>query len=154
MLDKKTMEHNDNNIKTVIGAEYGSAILDLINSAIVTIDIMMFDWRWYDQDPSNPIQLINQAIVRAVRRGVVVRAITSSPKLIDILRSVGIDARKLDRAGLMHSKIIIVDRCFYSMGSHNLTDSANTRNIESSIIVRDQLTAQVHLDYFNNLWSL
>lgn len=147
------MQPEPYNIKTVHGNEYAEAILQLIDSAFVTIDIAMFDWRWYDQDPSNPIQLINQAIVRAVRRGVRVRAVTSSQTIVNILKSVGVDAKKKTGSGLMHAKLIIVDEYHYSIGSHNLTDSAQHKNVETSMIVSDMTSAREHLKYFLAVWQ-
>lgn len=148
------MSENNPIIKNVIGSEYATAIFDLINSAKYSIDVLMFDWRWYEQDPSHPIQQINHAIVRAIRRGVRVRVITSSMVIVNTLKDQGAQAKKLNRTGLMHSKIILVDECRYSIGSHNLTSSANEKNVESSVIISDPITAKAHLDHFNNLWQL
>lgn len=140
-------------IKNVIGSQYGQAILDLVNSAKKSMDILMFDWRWYDQDPGHPVQLINHAIVRAARRGVAVRVITSSMSIVNTLKDQRIQAKKIMRSGLMHSKCIMVDQQIFSIGSHNLTGMASKVNVESSVIISDAAAIQEHLNYFNYLWQ-
>ena len=62
---------------TIIGKEFPDKVIPLIDNAKYTIDIVVFDWRWYPQDPGASVQLFNQSIVRSVRRGVKVRAIAN-----------------------------------------------------------------------------
>ncbi len=56
-------------METIIGKEFPQKVIPLIEQAKTSIDIVVFDWRWYPQDPGASVQLFNQAIVRAVRRG-------------------------------------------------------------------------------------
>lgn len=138
--------------KSIIGKEYASEVLNAIESALVSVDILMFEWRWYDNDMGNPIQLINQAIVRAVRRGVKVRALTWKMDICKKLQSVGVEAMAWPLKKLMHSKIIVIDGFAVIMGSHNLTSSAIHTNIETSVILYDREIAKIKIDYINNLW--
>ena len=137
--------------QSLIGKEYADEVLRVINSAMRTIDIMMYEWRWYENDPAHPIQLINQALVRAVRRGVRVRALTYRGTITSKLREVGIDAKAWNIQKLMHSKMIIVDSSAIIMGSHNFTGSAINSNIETSVLLYDAEIAQTKIKYFENL---
>ena len=141
-------------IKSVTGKEYAKVLLECVQNAKSSIDILMFEWRWYTNDFSNPVQLINHALVGAVRRGVSVRAITNNEKIADVLLSVGINAKVYPRTNLMHSKMIIIDKVKVLMGSHNLTMSAVNSNIETSVLFHDEDLAKTELDHMNNLWLL
>jgi phosphatidylserine/phosphatidylglycerophosphate/cardiolipin synthase-like enzyme len=140
--------------ESLIGSQYASRVLDLINDSQRTIDIMMYEWRWYENDPGHPIQILNQALVRAVRRGVKVRALTFRGTITAKLREIGIDARAWSSSKLMHSKMLIFDGRAVVMGSHNFTGSAIQSNIETSVLFYDEEIAKIKTDYFQNLCQL
>jgi phosphatidylserine/phosphatidylglycerophosphate/cardiolipin synthase-like enzyme len=140
--------------ESLIGAQYASRLLELINEAEKSIDIMMYEWRWYENDPGHPIQILNQALVRAVRRGVRVRALTFRGTITAKLREIGIDAKAWKLSKLMHSKMIIFDSEVVVMGSHNFTGSAIQSNIETSVLFFDEEVAKIKTDYFQNLCRL
>jgi phosphatidylserine/phosphatidylglycerophosphate/cardiolipin synthase-like enzyme len=140
--------------QSLIGSQYASEVLRCINDSMRSIDILMFEWRWYKDDPSHPIQLINHALVSAVRRGVKVRALTHKKEIADILNSVGIKAKAWPLAKLMHAKMIIFDGNCIIMGSHNLTGSAINTNIETSILFYDEEVAKVKTNFFENICLL
>lgn len=139
--------------ESLIGSRYADAVLECINASMRTIDILMFEWRWYKDDFSHPIQLINHALVRAVRRGVKVRAITHHADIAKILRDVGIDAKAWPLKKLMHAKLIVCDGNAVIMGSHNLTGSAINTNIENSVLFYDKEIAETKIKYIDSLWS-
>ena len=139
--------------ESLIGRRYAEAVLEMVNASMQSIDVLMFEWRWYENDFSHPIQIINHAIVRAVRRGVKVRALTWKSDIAERLRNVGVDAKAWPMKKLMHSKLLIFDRHAVVMGSHNLTGSAINTNIENSILIYDMEIAKVKTDYFDTLWS-
>lgn len=139
--------------KSLISSEFSQKLIEAIDLAQKNIEIVMFEWRWYENEPANKMQLINNALVRAVRRGVLVRAITSHAHIVDILNSVGIKAKKLKSSRLLHSKLIIFDSSSFCLGSHNFTLSAMQSNIETSLIVHDDLVGQNYVNFFNNLWQ-
>jgi phosphatidylserine/phosphatidylglycerophosphate/cardiolipin synthase-like enzyme len=138
--------------EVLIGSQYPEKVGPLIDKAVCSIDVLMFDWRWYKNDFSNPVQIFNQAFVRAVRRGVKVRAIINYNGIIDILKSVGIDAKPFNGSDLLHSKLLIIDKKHVVIGSHNFTMNAFESNIETSLFVSDIETAKNYQQFFNNLW--
>ena len=136
----------------IIGKEFPKKVIPLINNAKKSIDIIVFDWRWYVNDPSNPVQLFNQSIVRAVNRKVKVRAIVNTNAILPTLKSVGINVKKLLGKNVVHCKIIIIDDIILVTGSHNYTQYAFTMNYEASIICSGQEEILRIRQFFNTLF--
>jgi phosphatidylserine/phosphatidylglycerophosphate/cardiolipin synthase-like enzyme len=140
-------------MEAIIGKEFPEKVIPLIDQAKSTIDVVVFDWRWYPQNPGSPVQLFNQAIARAVKRGVIVRAIANTPQIINILKEVGVKAKKLETPHLIHAKIMIVDDQFLVIGSHNYTETAFLMNFEVSVIIEDEKVIKRVKEFFNNLYG-
>ena len=140
-------------IQIISGSDFPKKTIPLIDNAQQSIDIIVFDWRWYPQDPGAQCQLFNQAIVRASNKKVVVRAIANNDQVIEILKSVGVNAKRLISTKLMHCKLMIIDKKIVITGSHNYTQSAFQMNFELSVIL-DKLENTNEFDqYFENLWT-
>jgi phosphatidylserine/phosphatidylglycerophosphate/cardiolipin synthase-like enzyme len=137
----------------IIGKEYPNVVIPLINSAEATIEIIVYDWRWYSEDVSCVTQLFNHSIVQAVRRGVKVRAICNSQKVCKILKENGLDVKSLLTEHLVHAKMIIIDDKVVVLGSHNYTQAAFTLNYEISVLAYDPECALSLKQYFNNLFQ-
>jgi len=140
-------------METIIGAEFPKKVIPLIENARKTIDIIVFDWRWYPQDPGAQVQLFNQAIVRAVRRGVKVRAIANNDEIVRILNSVGCEAKRLLTEKLVHAKMMIIDDEIVIIGSHNYTQSAFHMNLELSVILDNLEKISDFKNFFQNLYN-
>ena len=140
--------------ESISGREYPAKVMPLIEKAVSSIDIVVFDWRWYPQDPGAACQLFNQAILRAARRKVKIRVIANNDQIIDILRKEGCEAKRLKTTKLVHCKLMIIDNLIVITGSHNFTQSAFQMNLELSVIIADLDPACSFVSFFNNLWSL
>lgn len=136
----------------LIGKQYAKRLRTAIDAAERSVFVIMFDWRWYELDPGCEVQLVNQALVRAARRGLNVMALTSSPTIVKTLIDQKIVAKKLNRRGLLHSKLWIIDETVVFIGSHNLTQSAMQSNVESSLALADEATAKHFAAFFHRLW--
>ena len=137
----------------LIGSEFGKRLVALLDGAERHIEIIMFEWRWYENDPSNPMQLVNNALVRAARRGVAIRCITHNREIINTLVPLKIKAKKLQRRGLLHSKLILIDDGVAIIGSHNLTSSAMQSNVETSMCIPCKQSAASFKQFFERLWQ-
>ena len=126
--------------------------MPLIEKAVNSIDIIVYDWRWYRDDPGASAQLFNQTIVRAVRRGVKVRAIVNNNEIARVLKEVGCEARRLRRKELVHCKFMVIDDKLAITGSHNYTEAAFQKNLEVSVIFDDMGMIESLKNYFQNLW--
>jgi len=138
---------------TIIGNQFPEKVIPLIENAKKSIEIVVFDWRWYPNDPGSSAQLFNQALVRAARRGVKIRAIANNDEIINILKSVGIEAKKLISKKLLHCKLMIIDDETIITGSHNYTQNAFQMNLELSVILKVGDEVKRFLDFFNNLYG-
>lgn len=136
----------------VLGTAYYLKAYELLNSAQHSIDILMYEWKWYENDPSCKMQRLNQAIVRAVRRGVKVRALVNDGKALTTLKAQGIDARTNFSSVVMHTKAVVVDGRHVLTGSHNFTENAMSSNIETSTLYTDEKIAKQLSDYMVSLW--
>lgn len=137
----------------LICGEFTDRVIELIDAAKVSIYIFMFDWRWYKNDFSCEVSRINQALVRATRRGVKVQTLLNYAALEKQLLDLNILARKANVRKLLHAKSIVIDEGIVILGSHNLTKEAMTRNVEMSLVVNDTDLAKRIIDYFENIWS-
>lgn len=140
-------------IDTIVGSQFPKKVIPLIEQSKTSIEIIVFDWRWYPNDPGNSVQLFNQAIIRAVRRGVKVRAIVNNNELLSILNSCGVLARRLTAKNLLHCKLMIIDENIIIIGSHNYTSNAFQMNYELSVILDKVENISVFNSFFNNLYG-
>lgn len=141
-------------MQTIIGKNYPKQVIPLIDKAVNSIKIVVFDWRWYENDPANPCQLFNASIVRAQKRGVNVQACVNSNSIASPLIQNGIDARIPISKNLIHTKFIIIDDQILIMGSHNFSQSAFTTNFETSMIIDEPLQVNDFVLFFHSIWSL
>jgi len=138
----------------IISSDFPKVVIPLIDSALLSIDVVVFDWRFYKNDPSNSVSLFNSAIARAVGRGVYVRCLVQSPSAVSALKNIGCDARQLHSKRILHTKLLIVDKTRVVIGSHNYTQHAFTSNHEASIFVVLKDAKNALVEYFNNLFGL
>ena len=139
-------------MEIIIGNEFPDKVIPLIKDAKKTIDIIVFDWRWYPQDPGSQVQLFNQAIVQAARRGVKIRAIANNDEIVKILNQNGCEAKKILTKKLVHCKIMIIDGEIIITGSHNYTQSAFQMNLELSVILFPEKITDFS-NFFQNLYN-
>jgi phosphatidylserine/phosphatidylglycerophosphate/cardiolipin synthase-like enzyme len=140
-------------MQTIIGKQFPEKVIPLIDKSSKSIDVIVFDWRWYPQDPGASVQLFNQAIVRAVRRGVKVRVIANNAEIINVLNGLGCQAKKLASTKLVHAKMMLIDSETVVVGSHNYTQSAFQMNYELSVILEKPEDMSDYFSFFNNLYN-
>jgi len=138
--------------EVIIGKQFPEKVIPLIENAKNYIQTVVFDWRWYPNDPGNSVQLFNQAIVRASRRGVKIQAIVNHADILTPLKENGIDVKKLNITGLVHAKLMIIDKNTVIIGSHNYTHNAFVINHEISLILKDCDVIKDINKFFTSLW--
>ena len=140
-------------VETIIGRDFPKKVVPLINSAVSSIDVIVFDWRWYPQDPGASVQLFNQAILRAIRRGVKIRVIANNDEIVNVLKNEGCETKRLVTKSLVHCKVMIIDNKIMITGSHNYTESAFQMNLELSVILDPCEKIAEFSDFFTNLYN-
>ena len=138
----------------IIGSQYPRVVIPLIDSAIHTLDVIVFDWRQYKNQPANPVSLFNSSIARASSRGVSVRCLVNNDDIIQMLKSIGCKARKVESTKLLHTKLLIIDKKKVVIGSHNFSQNAFSMNEEASIFVNMNDENNEFVKYFNNLFGI
>lgn len=136
----------------IIGKEFGPKVVPLIKEAKHSIDIIVYDWRWYPDQIGSEIQKFNNAIVVAKRKGVKVRALVNSLIIADVLKKNKVEAKKIFSYRTMHVKNILIDNKTAILGSHNYTMNAFTKNFEVSIITQNEAVVNRLKIFFTNLW--
>jgi len=137
----------------VMNTEYAEFLLSAINSADKSIDILMFVWLYYKNDPSHVISRINHALTTAVKRGVRVRAMVHNAEVLPYLRELGIEAKALRTNRSMHAKVFCFDRSAILLGSHNLSDSSTRLNVEMSSYIESETLCAPFCTFFDFSWS-
>lgn len=138
----------------IIGADFVKIVLPLIEGAKKNIDIVTYDWRWYPDAPGHPVQRLNVAVVQAVRRGVIVRAVLNRPDLLAELTALGIAARCTKDSRTLHAKMILIDGKTLIIGSHNLTSNAFSHNVEASVVCDIPSGNERFSRFFENLYMI
>ena len=141
-------------LDAIISKDFPKVAISLIDSALHSIDIIVFDWRFYKHDPASPVSLFNASIARACQRGVNVRCLVQNDGVVDRLKELGCNARKLNSKRILHTKLLVVDKRHIIIGSHNYTQRAFESNHEASIYVVLASEQNQLVEYFNNLFGL
>jgi phosphatidylserine/phosphatidylglycerophosphate/cardiolipin synthase-like enzyme len=151
-------------IKTILGSEYPSTVIQLLRTAKRSIDICAYTWKWYDYRSSDAMQRINYAIIEKARQGLPVRTRFNSEskdhiltkentKTASALRRYKVQT-KFDGSPIMsHLKLIIIDQEIAILGSHNLTSRSVSQNNETSIVIFGREAVRAYCGYFEALWT-
>lgn len=151
-------------MKILIGREYLKEIIPLVQSAESNIDILMYHWGYYSSNSKCEIQKLTLAIRVAATRGVKVRILIHSGSPNDNLRrknsetvahlgAGGAHVKYYKSSGTLHSKLILIDKTYAALGSHNFSKKSMGGNIETSILVEGSADIRRLCDYFINLWG-
>lgn len=143
----------DGTTELILDNNYCKKAIPWINDAISDIRICAYAWRWYDESPDDTMQQFNIALVKAINRGVTVRALCERIQEGAILQQYGINVRALNTKRTLHTKAILIDERVLIVGSHNYTRRANLDNFEASIATNDFECIVQFADYFDRLWN-
>jgi len=138
----------------IIAQRFPKIVIPLIEAARHSIDIVVYDWRWYPTVGGSPVSQFNAAIVAAAKRGVAVRALVNNDGVVDRLRSHGIQARRLHSKRMLHTKMMMIDNTKIVLGSHNYTQHGFALNEEASVFFEMEMPVNDFWKYFNGLWGV
>jgi phospholipase D len=122
----------------------GSFIVNHINQANKSIYVQAYGFTHPD---------IIHSLIEAKKRNVNVEIILDSSNfskkkllLIKELEEAGIKIYKAKVSGIAHNKIMIIDKNKVLTGSFNFTKSADTRNAENVLVIKDRQLVKKYLD--------
>lgn len=134
--------------------DYGKRLAAEIFSASKSVDVCMYVWRFYENDPQAYVQQVYIALLRATARGVRVRVLTHFPEVAARMRMDGINAITVPATRTLHAKMFILDSRIVGLGSHNMTKRSLERNHESSTLIEEPQAVANAEQYFNSLWGM
>jgi phosphatidylserine/phosphatidylglycerophosphate/cardiolipin synthase-like enzyme len=140
-------------ITPIFGSQFCEIVLPLIENAEKEIRIIVFNWRMPFITTKLEMQSFNDALVRAVGRGVKVRAIVSSEKVVAELHRFGIISKKIPTDRRLHTKMMIIDDRQIIIGSNNYSESAFAKNYEVSVFFEEFENQNKYVGYFEILWN-
>ncbi len=123
------------------------ALADAIDQARLSVEVAIYDLNLWS---------LRDALLRAHRRGLVVRVVTESDNSdrpeIEALKQAGIPVLGDRREGLMHDKFVIIDRSQVWTGSMNFTLNGAYHNDNNLIRVQSSRLAENYLAEFDEMF--
>nr|ULG16078.1 phospholipase D family protein [Serratia proteamaculans] len=127
-----------------------AAVMEVINHAQQTLNVEAYSFT--DKD-------LARALLVAKKRGVVVKVVADRKANSDRYTAVtfmvnnGLNVRLNDKYAIFHNKIILADGHTLQTGSYNYSSSADKRNAENVLVVRNQpQLVTVYQQEFERLW--
>ena len=147
--------------KLLLDRDYFTALLEGLDRARAEIFLSAYLFRTIENARGYP-EAVLKRLAAAVHRGVRVDVILEKNKSADDLnRNNEETAERLKKAGIhvcmdapdrvTHTKLIVIDRRYLLIGSHNLTQSALKFNHEASIWIDSAPLAEEALNYMKSL---
>jgi len=140
--------------QAIIAKAYPRIVTPLVAAAKHSIDVIVYDWRWYPTVSGSPVSQFNAAFVAAAKRGVKVRALVNNDEIAVRLNALGIEAHRLHSDRMLHTKMLLIDGTLLVIGSHNFTERAFSMNEEASVLVEFPSDEHDFSTYFEHLWSV
>jgi phosphatidylserine/phosphatidylglycerophosphate/cardiolipin synthase-like enzyme len=153
--------HSPGQARLLIDREYFDVLREGIEGARSEIVVCAYLFKTLAGADGYPEKIV-KSLAAAVKRGVPVRAVMElSQESGDLVRTNAETAKRLRRAGITvcpdppnlvtHTKLVVIDRRYLLIGSHNLTQSALRYNHEVSVWIDSPAMAKQALDYLNDL---
>jgi phosphatidylserine/phosphatidylglycerophosphate/cardiolipin synthase-like enzyme len=148
-------------VKLLLDGDYYTALLNGIDRAREEISLSVYLFRTIENAKGYP-EVVLKSLAAAVRRGVRVEAILERDQDAgDISRNNAETAERLRQGGIRvcldapnrktHTKLVVIDRRYVLIGSHNLTQSALKYNHEASAWIDSAPLAEEALSYMKSL---
>ncbi len=149
-------------VQLVTDAHYFQVAKKMIQEAKHSIQVMMFEMGYYDQNPDTPSNLLIRELISARKRGVKVEVVLEVREGEDrtakrnrhtgkILSDGGVEVIYDSLLRTTHAKCMVVDGKLTLVGSTNWTYYALTNNHEASVLIRSKEVAKAFVDYFNQV---
>lgn len=147
------------------GQTFINELIETVNRAKYSIDIIQYQWNFYPDQPQSHIQRLNRTILARAGAGIKVRVLLekggSAPHLTGInmkaggvLSESGVIVKYGRTFPITHAKLWVFDDDEVILGSHNLSNRSVTVNYEVSALIKGRAVAVEYKRYFNALWDL
>ena len=147
--------------KLLLDREYFTALLDGVDRARSEIFLSAYLFRTIEDAKGYP-EAVLKRLLAAAKRGVRIDVVLERNQDADDLnRNNAETAERLKQAGIRvcmdapdrvtHTKLVVIDRLYVLIGSHNLTQSALKYNHEASVWIDSAPLAEEALRYMKSL---
>lgn len=141
--------------------EYYSVLQSMIGRAVFSIDVSIFLFKTTNSTRNRANALVED-LIAARKRGVIINILfeksgydpklnKENQKVAERLQKHGVRVRFDSEKTTTHTKIVVIDRRYSLVGSHNFTGSALSYNHEASLLVDNQALANQLLDYMRGI---
>lgn len=148
-------------IKLLLDKDYFPTLLDAIKNAKSEIDVAMFLFKTTPSAKNRPAMVL-ETLAAARKRGVKIEVILEKSAYDDdlnrenkhaarLLKNRGIPVRYDRGKRTTHTKLVVIDRRYSFIGSHNLTHAALGINHEASLLIDSKALAEKLLRYIQRL---
>jgi len=158
-------EYNSGNVIPLANENYYPALVEEIENAQTSIDIAMYEFKWYENN--NSVTELRDMLAERAEQGIKIRMILDQSKWYgkvtdlskenqktgEYLAEKGIEVKLDSEKTTTHDKLVIIDNKIVFVGSHNWGSSALTRNNEASVKIEDEKIAEYYENYFEWLWK-
>lgn len=133
--------------QVLVGYSYVKKLINLLDHARSSCYISIYIWRLDNQDPKTPIGQLNASIRSASARGVKFYVVANYGLTVSHLRNWQIDAFRYRGSNCFHNKIVVIDGSHVFVGSHNLSNTAFTANVEVSLYICSNSVGSFLIDF-------
>ena len=147
-----------------INGDYPEVVIPIIKDCRSSLDVLVYEWKWYGHQAATSIQQLNLEVCSAARRGVKVRVLMNiehyshpitkiNTRTERFLKNAGCEVKCVRCGGRTHAKMMIIDKNILLLGSHNLCKSSLSTNAEASVVLIDFPVISEYQRYFDSLWE-
>ncbi|MDD5759632.1 MAG: phospholipase D-like domain-containing protein [Desulfobulbaceae bacterium] len=141
--------------------DYYPVLQSLIGRAVFSIDLSIFLFKTTNSAHNRANELVEE-LIAARKRGVIINILfeksgydpkinKENQKVAERLQKHGVRVRFDSEKTTTHTKIVVIDRRYSLVGSHNFTGSALSHNHEASLLVDNQSLANQLLEYMRDI---
>ena len=146
------------------GSYFHDELTKQIDLSRTKIRSIQYQWKWNTHERHSRVQRLGACVARARSRNVMVEVIlheeSPSKHLTrinsisgDALARLGCQIRHRRTAGLLHTKLWIIDNKLTFVGSHNISGRSLGLNEEVTVMIDSEPFASFMNTYFDNLWA-
>ncbi len=148
----------------LLGSYFYDELLKEVDSSKLFIYTIQYQWKWNIHERFSKVQQLGLAVIKAKSRNVDIKVILNQENPMrnltkinsvtgDALARAGCSVKPLRAAGLLHTKLWIIDGVTVFIGSHNISGRSLSVNEEASVKIVDNNFARFMIRYFNTLWE-
>ncbi|MGB9641869.1 MAG: phospholipase D-like domain-containing protein [Candidatus Ratteibacteria bacterium] len=150
-------------VEPITNQYYLPKVMDLIEKAETSINVMMYNMVWYEKYPDSPSNKLIDSLCKAAKRKIKVTVILNRDKPgSDRDTDENIQtAKKLQKDGVKvlldpveqttHAKLLIIDDRFVVVGSFNWSYYSLEKNNETAVVIDSKEIALYFLKFFNSV---